>query len=316
MRTNESTKPANPYAAAYASFCKQTKDHSLVVLHNDDLYRHLRVTAPGTRIWSWDITTWPGHLATSGDIADGYMFARERDMIEFFSSAGKVDDYYFDGAPGIDFRYWAQKLCGSRSHEVKKYDPEIFLQQVREHLEESEELGTEAQEFHEKQLTLLERLHELRGLDDDTQAALFDAHWVTEEQLAITGGTYAVLNQERRDASATARIALWSVDGVTDEQIGALIEDHDWGGLKDSEVPRQSPAEHRDELFDDARWHADSESEAHKWLADHEESVGSDTWEWDLCDFDVHFLFTCYAIDMAVQLHRDHKAAAEATATT
>lgn len=310
-----SARPTNPYAAAHANFCEQTQNHHLIVLQDSSLYRHLRVQAPGTRMWSWDITTWPGHLATSGDIADGHMFAREPDMLEFFSNAGRVN-YYSDGAPSIDVRYWAEKLCGGRSHEVKKYDPDVFLELVREHLEESEELGTEAQEFHGKQLTLLKRLHELRGLNDDTQAALFEADWTAEERLATTSGTYAVLNQERRDAATAARIALWSVDCVTDEQIDVLIEDHDWDELADIEVPRQSPAEHREEILDDARWHADSESEAHKWLADHEGSVGSDTWEWDLSDFDIHFIFTCYALELTTRRWHEHLEAQTVASST
>lgn len=79
------TKPTNPYAHAYADFLSETAEHQLVVLHDDGLYCHLRIQKPGTRMWSWDITTWPGHLATSGDIADGYMFTREPDMIQFFA---------------------------------------------------------------------------------------------------------------------------------------------------------------------------------------------------------------------------------------
>jgi hypothetical protein len=63
------------------------------------------------------------------------------------------------------------------------------------------------------------------------------------------------------------------------------------------------------EIIEDARWHADSESEAHKWLAEHEDTVGSDTWEWDLRDWDIHFLFTCYCVDLAVRLYREHAAA-------
>ena len=82
-------KPVNPYAKTYADFVEQTKDHDLVILHDDGLYRHLRVQAPGTRMWSWDVTTWPGRLATSGDIADGHVFSREPDMLQFFAIAGR-----------------------------------------------------------------------------------------------------------------------------------------------------------------------------------------------------------------------------------
>jgi hypothetical protein len=306
MSAPDTVEPENPYARTYADFLAQTREHVLVVLHDEDLYRHFRIQAPGTRMWSWDVTTWPGHLATSGDIADGYMFNREPDMIGFFASAGKSEGYYSDGAPSIDFRYWAEKLCGGRSREVRQYDPDLFIQLVREHLEESEGLGTEAQEVHHQQLALLARLHELRGLDGDAQLALFEAHWTAQEHLAATG---TVLNHERRNAAAAARAALWSTDGIPDEKFDRLTEEHNWMELADIEVPRHSPAERRMEIIEDARWHADSESEAHKWLAEHEDTVGSDTWEWDLRDWDIHFLFTCYCVDLAVRLYREHAAA-------
>ncbi|MFF1880272.1 hypothetical protein ACFVVC_02220 [Pseudarthrobacter sp. NPDC058196] len=308
MPATDTARPENPYARTYADFLAQTREHGLVVLHAEGLYRHFRIQAPGTRMWSWDVTTWPGHLATSGDIADGYMFTREPDMIGFFASAGKSESYYSDGAPGIDFRYWAEKLCGGRSREAKEYSQDLFLKLVREHLEQSEELGTEAQTFHEQQLALLKRLHGLRGLDEEARTALFEAHWAAvsaEASYRPPSTLYsAVRDQDNRTASRSALADLWSTDGLTDEQLDELIAEHDWHELADLDVPRQSPAERCAEILDDARWHADSESEAHTWLAEHEDTVGSDTWEWDLRDWDIHFLFTCYCIDLAVRLYR------------
>lgn len=308
-------RPENPYARAYADFLGQTRGHELRVLRDEGLYRHLRVQAPGTRMWSWDVTTWPGHLATSGDIADGLVFTRLEDMIDFFSLPESHRDYYSDGAPSIDVRYWAEKLCGGSSHEVKRYDADLFLQQVREHLEEHEELGTEAEDFHQRQLALLGRLHRLRGLDDDARASLFEAHWAAED----AKGSYrpsamlysAVRDRDGRDASRSALDALWCTGDLAEEQLDELIEEHGWHELADVEVPRQSPAERREEILDDARWHAGSDSEAHAWLADHEDVVGSDTWEWDLREYDIHFLFACYCIDLAVRLYREHRAEQE-----
>lgn len=81
------TKPTNPYAHAYADFLRETAEHQLVVPHDDGLYRHLRIQKPGTRMWSWDITTWPGHLATSGENDwDPHLLIGHRDV----SVAGEV----------------------------------------------------------------------------------------------------------------------------------------------------------------------------------------------------------------------------------
>lgn len=314
MTTTASPKPENPYAEAYRGFVEQTGDHRLVVLHDDGLYKHLRVQAPGTRMWSWDVTTWPRHLATSGDIADGLVFTREPDMIGFFTSAGRGDDHYYsDGAPSIDVRYWAEKLCGGRAREVKKYDADHFLQLVREHLEESETFGDEAQAFHEKQLALVKKIHELRGLDDDAMQKHLEAHWAAQALVRHTAASsYATLARQDRDAASAARNQLWSTDGISDEQINKLIEEFDWCELGDTDLDQQSPAARRHEVLDDARWRADSESEAHKWLQANEEHVGSDTWEWDLREYDIHFLFACYAIAFTTKLWREHLAAQHA----
>lgn len=135
----------NPYARAYAEFSSATTDHELTVLHDDGLYRHLRMRAPGTMMWGWDVITWPGHLATSGDIADGYVFTRDTDMLAFFSVSEHLRHYYADGAPCIDISYWAEKLVGHDSYtRVRHYDHESFLAQCRTVLEESEDLSTEA----------------------------------------------------------------------------------------------------------------------------------------------------------------------------
>lgn len=274
-------KPENPYASAWVGFCTQTAEHRLVVLHEDGLYRHLRVQAPGTRMWSWDVATWPGHLATSGDIAEGYMFTRLPDMLDFFDRPVHLRNYYADGAPCIDVRYWAEKLCGGRSRDVKVYEPEIFLQQVREHLEEHIELGTEAQEEYDNIVAATRQVCAFHGLDFDMYIA-------------------------RIRSRGDSRFDLLEIDAEND------VDDlqHLYYGL---EIPEQSPADRREEILDEARWQADSESEAHKWLANNEEFVGSDTWEWDLREYDINFLFACYAIDTTVQLYRQHQRESDLT---
>lgn len=210
------TKPTNPQAAAWRSFCTNTTNHELTVIRDetatdpDAPYRHLRMAEPGTRMWSWDIICWPGHLATSGDIADGYVFSRLRDMMQFFATTSDRQNYYSDGAPSLDLRYWAEKLCGGRSHEVQVYSKEQFLTQV-------------------------------------TQALA--------EQL---------------------------VDG----DIGQ--DDHDL-------------------LLEQAGEHSDTQEQAHRWLRDNEQVFGTDTWEWDLRDWDFHFVLACYAINHSVLAYLEQR---------
>jgi hypothetical protein len=133
----------NPAAEAWAAFQEDTAGHQLTVLHEEGLYRHLRMAAPGTRWGSWDIITWPGHLATSGDVADGLTFSREPDMIaDFFGKMrGGKRPYYADGAPSIDFRYWAEKLQGDQRDTVRAYVHEDFVRYVKETLTQRLETG-------------------------------------------------------------------------------------------------------------------------------------------------------------------------------
>lgn len=163
----EQTPPPNPAAEAWAIFQENTTDHQLTILHDDGMYRHLRMSAPGTRMWSWDIVTWPGHLATGGDVADGLTFSREEDMIGFFKPGRGDRAYYSDGAPSIDFRYWAEKLQGDQRQTVKEYKHKDFVDYVREHLTD--------QLPHDRNLTpeLIEELvAEARAEDENPQAAL------------------------------------------------------------------------------------------------------------------------------------------------
>ena len=306
MREPEPTmpKPENPHAKIYRGFREQTADHRLAVLHDDGLYRHLRMQAPGTRMWSWDITTWPGHLATSGDVGAGFTFAREADMIEFFSLAGKSDGYFSDGAPSIDFRYWAEKLVGDTGRHVKVHSDEAFVREVHEHLEEHEQFGTDAEALRARQIRLLERIREMRGrrgLDElpSVQDRLAD-HWagrISHDELF----SYEDLSQAEMDQLAKE----FDVD-----QDGKRCE-HDLFALEYSDLPEQDPAKRRKEILDDARLHAESTHEAYTWLSDNEDLLDtSDTWEWDFREYNSQFLFACYCIDLAVRLYRDQRAEA------
>lgn len=295
------TQRSNPYTDAWRAFTKNTSDHELVVLNDEGLYRHLRVQAPGTRMWSWDIITWPGHLATAGDVADGFMFTRTTDMLEFFDRPDHLRHFYSDGAPSIDVRYWAEKLCGHRSLDVKVYDSDSFLRQVRESLEDNEEIGLEAQALRDRQIQLLERIHQMlrryqHSQDRPAVEERLPKHWAGE--------------LSSRD--------LFSYDGLNQAEMDQLGEEFDFDdngsreeldifALEWADVTQQPPAERRAEILTDARWHADSEEEAHKWLAANEDHVGTDTFEWDLREYDFHFLLACYAIDHTVQLYRQHR---------
>lgn len=234
MVYDPSNKPENPYASAYANFIEETKGHILTVQQDDGVNRHMRVGAPGTGIWSWRVATWAGYLTTFGDIADGYQFTRVHDMMNFFDR-GAHRNYHSDGAPSIDFRYWAEKLTGGRASEVKHFSSKLFIKLLTEHLDE--------------------HYHELSPA--------------------------SIAETRKEDPSA-------------------------------ADVLQRK----RDELLDEIRRHSDTDTEAREWLrddADARQAFGEDAWwDWDFRDFDVHFIFACYAIDLTVQLWRAYEQTPEA----
>lgn len=95
------------------------KNHELTIIRDDGVYRHLRCCRPDTWSYGFEIVTWPGHLAISGDIGC-YVFSRVTDMFEFFG-AGRIN-------PG----YWAEKaLAVDRHGSPRQVTLESFEQRVR-----------------------------------------------------------------------------------------------------------------------------------------------------------------------------------------
>ncbi|MFA7254335.1 MAG: hypothetical protein WC107_07370 [Patescibacteria group bacterium] len=82
-------------------FLEQVKDHTLTVIKEDGLYRHVRVGRPDTICESWEIHTWPGYLAMAGDMGC-WVFQRTLDMFCFFRPHGAELE--------TNPRYWAEKL--------------------------------------------------------------------------------------------------------------------------------------------------------------------------------------------------------------
>jgi hypothetical protein len=99
------TRPTYP---EYLSdrFARDIAERQLTILHDDGLYRHLRCQKPGSSIYLFEVVTWPGALAITGDF-DGFTFRRTNDMFTFFR--------WEDAAHGrINPDYWSEKVAGGR----------------------------------------------------------------------------------------------------------------------------------------------------------------------------------------------------------
>lgn len=96
------------YQCTEDNFLKDVAEHQMVVLHDDGVYRHIRFKQPESGNMYFDLVTWPGYLAYSGDMGC-YVFSRLTDMFEFFRT-----DREYKKRNGkklsINLSYWAEKL--------------------------------------------------------------------------------------------------------------------------------------------------------------------------------------------------------------
>ena len=129
-------KHENPHSQAWEQFKSETEEHELSVLHDSGVFRHMRMAAPGVGMWSWSITTWPGHLAITGDIGSGYIFNRMEDMFKFFRVPAGI--FYTDDSPSINPGYWGEKT--QRIANIKLFSSDMFMQRVKDFLAEADDV--------------------------------------------------------------------------------------------------------------------------------------------------------------------------------
>ena len=65
------------------SFLKDVSRHTLRVMLNDELQRHLVLSNGISWNQRFEIVTWPGYLAYAGDMGS-FLFHRLEDMFQFF----------------------------------------------------------------------------------------------------------------------------------------------------------------------------------------------------------------------------------------
>ena len=143
------------------------KDHTMVVVHDDGVHRHLEFRKNGSSIMMFGIVTWPGHLAYYGDMGS-YTFRRLTDMFEFFSG------------PRINPSYWGEKLeAVDKSSGYRAFSRNVFMDNAMDQwdrFEENGEFEDEAQGERIKQ-SLIDMV--IGAEDDDARA--YDAVYDWEE---------------------------------------------------------------------------------------------------------------------------------------
>jgi len=119
-------------AEAHRAFLRDTQQHQMTIVRDDGVFRHLKFRNPNGFAYHFDITTWPGHLAITGDMGAA-VFSRLHDMFGFFRVwPGDKDP----GALYINPRYWAEK-CVANDGEKESYDARLLEELVRDRFDQA-----------------------------------------------------------------------------------------------------------------------------------------------------------------------------------
>jgi len=145
-------------------FLKEVSDHDLIILKDDGLYRHIRFKEPNTMMQYFDIVTWPGYLAYSGDMGS-YTFSRIEDMFSFFRD--ESDTW------GINPGYWSEKLeAVCRTDGYKEFSWDAFVENLMDYCDTDEQ-----KEFIRSELEYVESdefgaVSFIREFDNDNEAGV------------------------------------------------------------------------------------------------------------------------------------------------
>ena len=156
------------------SFLRCVANHKMTVHRDDGTYRHLTFANPQTSNQHFHITTWPGHLAISGDMGT-YVYARLDDMFHFFRNSS--DDW------GVNHTYWSKKLEAPKPAHVREFDIDKVHENLRDEFEgwERDLRDDRAPDTEEEAEDLEARIQEEKDLFQE----LFDAgdEWSVVERI-------------------------------------------------------------------------------------------------------------------------------------
>ena len=120
------------HACTETRFLADVEQHTMTVVRDDGVHRHLRFKRKDGSAYWFDLITWPGTLCIDGDMGT-YVFRRLHDMFEFF----RTDRDYMErsgrsGQLAINPGYWDEKLQAPDPRDAKEYSEEAFRRHVKE----------------------------------------------------------------------------------------------------------------------------------------------------------------------------------------
>jgi hypothetical protein len=104
------------------SFKKKVQSHTMEIIKDDGVYRHIRFRNPEYFAYHFDLITWPGHLCITGDMGS-LTFCRLYDMFDFF-------DYSDSSGFKINPSYWFEKLTADVRY--SQFSEEEFWRTAKE----------------------------------------------------------------------------------------------------------------------------------------------------------------------------------------
>jgi hypothetical protein len=117
-----------------AVFLRDVANHSMRVLMDSGTYRHLRFANKDKKV-SWnqwfEIITWPGYLAYSGDMGT-FVFARIEDMFEFFRMRPSDEKEQLH----VNLGYWGEKLQAIDRDHRNNSEKAFSIERLRERVED------------------------------------------------------------------------------------------------------------------------------------------------------------------------------------
>lgn len=110
------------YEKQFERFSQEIAEHTVTILRNDGLYRHLRCRRGDSYTLGFDVITWPGYLAYVGDMGS-YVFSRLPDMFEFFRGRRTAM---------VDRGYLAEKaVAADKPDGIQRYSEGMFRAAVK-----------------------------------------------------------------------------------------------------------------------------------------------------------------------------------------
>jgi len=115
-------------------FLSDIENHTIKIIKNDGVYRHINCSNNGSSVHGFNIITWPNHLCIEGDMGCT-VFSRINDMFNFFW----MDRNDFNNKTGNELNinpcYWREKIVSAKG-DVFKFNKERFLNSCQEYLDE------------------------------------------------------------------------------------------------------------------------------------------------------------------------------------